>query len=192
MHKPNISDQFLLFTFWERERVGTGWVVWATNTWAVGLARRCRHRFDPRSRSFSFSKSEQKISSLSSKINSLASHNPLPPPPHGISSAMRGSYSTNVSTSGIPAIQHWSQIKSTLFFTLILRKFINWCGGHMRLPKVDPSYIGRHRKKKKVQKSSSKTTAGRQKPWPLTVRQKNVRMRLIFVNSGLPSISFNT
>ena len=29
----------------------TGWVVWATNTWAVGLARRCRRRFDPRSRS---------------------------------------------------------------------------------------------------------------------------------------------
>ena len=32
----------------EKERV-----VWATNTWAVGLARRCRRRFDPRSRSFS-------------------------------------------------------------------------------------------------------------------------------------------
>ena len=30
-------------------------MVWATNTWAVGLARRCRRRFDPRSRSFSLS-----------------------------------------------------------------------------------------------------------------------------------------
>ena len=33
----------------------TGWVVWATNTRAVGLAWRCRRRFDPRSRSFSLS-----------------------------------------------------------------------------------------------------------------------------------------
>ena len=43
----------------------TGWVVWATNTWAVGLARRCRRRFDPRSRSLSLS-STSKFSSLSS------------------------------------------------------------------------------------------------------------------------------
>ena len=43
----------------------TGWVVWATNTWAVGLARRCRRRFNPRSRSFSLS-SMSKFSSLSS------------------------------------------------------------------------------------------------------------------------------
>ena len=41
------------------------WVVWATNTWAVGLARRCRRRFDPRSRSFSLS-STSEFSSLSS------------------------------------------------------------------------------------------------------------------------------
>ena len=40
-------------------------VIWATDTWAVGLARRCRRRFDPRSQSFSFSKRQQKFSSLS-------------------------------------------------------------------------------------------------------------------------------
>ena len=34
----------------------TGRVVWATNTWAVGLARRCCRKFDLCSRSFSFSK----------------------------------------------------------------------------------------------------------------------------------------
>ena len=34
----------------------TSRVVWATNTWAVGLAWRCRRRFDARSRSFSFLK----------------------------------------------------------------------------------------------------------------------------------------
>ena len=32
-----------------RSRFWTGRVVWATNTWAVGLARRCRRRFDPHS-----------------------------------------------------------------------------------------------------------------------------------------------
>ena len=36
-------------------------MVWATNTWSVGLARCCRCRFDPHSCSFSFSKSEQKV-----------------------------------------------------------------------------------------------------------------------------------
>ena len=64
----------------------TGWVVWATNTWAVGLARRCRRRFDPHSRSFSLS-STSKFSSLSSTsifISSRCSfscHSPLCPVP---------------------------------------------------------------------------------------------------------------
>ena len=45
-----------------------------SNTWAVGLARRCRRRFDPRSRSFSLS-STSNFSSLSStsKFSSLSS-----------------------------------------------------------------------------------------------------------------------
>ena len=51
----------------------TGWVVWATNTWAVGLARRCRRRFDPRSRSFSLS-STSVFSSLSSTSKFISSH----------------------------------------------------------------------------------------------------------------------
>ena len=64
----------------------TGWVVWATNTWAVGLARRCHRRFDRRSRSFSLS-STSKFSSLSSTsifISSRCSfscHSPLCPAP---------------------------------------------------------------------------------------------------------------
>ena len=45
----------------------TGRVVWATNTWAVGLARRCRRWFDPCSRSFSVSKSQQIFPLLKSR-----------------------------------------------------------------------------------------------------------------------------
>ena len=43
----------------EADSFWTGWVIWATNTWAVGLARRCRRRFDPRSRSFSLSSTSE-------------------------------------------------------------------------------------------------------------------------------------
>ena len=62
------------------------WSERLTPTWAVGLARRCRRRFDPRSRSFSLS-STSEFSSLSSTsvfISSRCSsscHSPLCPAP---------------------------------------------------------------------------------------------------------------
>ena len=64
----------------------SGWVVWATNTWAVGLARRCRRRFDPRSRSFSLSSTSvfSSLPSTSKFISSRCSfscHSPLCPAP---------------------------------------------------------------------------------------------------------------
>ena len=48
-HSAGSKESSRSWFFW------TGRVVWATNTWTAGLARRCRRRFDPRSRSFSLS-----------------------------------------------------------------------------------------------------------------------------------------
>ena len=61
-------------------------MVWATNTWAVELARRCRRRFDPRSRSFSLSSTSvfSSLPSTSVFISSRCSfscHSPLCPAP---------------------------------------------------------------------------------------------------------------
>ena len=61
-----------------------GRVAWATNIWTVWLARRCRRRFDPHFRSFSFSKIE-KMSFLSSTFvvgNQLWWLVPQPSLPH--------------------------------------------------------------------------------------------------------------